>query len=376
MKAIKNSPETVFSSSKEGANLWNQYVQAVDPKDEWFTISDETTTGIANFVAYDLTSMLISGGVAGLAGRGAIALAGRSASIASRLDRVAVSAGKLNSLGRGAIATGRATIEGTTFTATHAAVRNQEWFMNQPDVTKQIVLNSLMFGAIRFASATQIPGSYFGKNPVVEGLMKQGLIVPAMITGAQLGLFDYDRIINTDPSLWNDIWSSFLLNALMGGMVGMHGKFNTARLMVSEGTIRLPEGKSVSFRTTEVGKYEMELPVKGGTKWVEFEPSAQVKKELDRLNSPRSGTVDGHASEGRFEGQAGNMAEFTNKMTQIDLVIKSLLSGQRKVLRDEFMAINKELKKFDEMSTADRTNLMGRLVKLETSVNEIHRGVS
>ncbi len=44
----------------------------VDPLDELDNISDESWTAIANFVVYDLTSMLISGGVAGLVGRGAV----------------------------------------------------------------------------------------------------------------------------------------------------------------------------------------------------------------------------------------------------------------------------------------------------------------
>lgn len=68
--AIKLIGDVEFK--KQDATLWNQYNSAVDPLDEWETFSDETATAAANFVVYDLTSMLISGGVAGLIGRGAV----------------------------------------------------------------------------------------------------------------------------------------------------------------------------------------------------------------------------------------------------------------------------------------------------------------
>jgi hypothetical protein len=73
-ESIKEKLEMTLAVQKVGEDtwkkkdvaLWQEYDQAVDPMDKWWTISDETSTGIVNLVVYDLTSMLVSGGVAGL----------------------------------------------------------------------------------------------------------------------------------------------------------------------------------------------------------------------------------------------------------------------------------------------------------------------
>ena len=173
----------------------------------------------------------------------------------------------------------RAGIEGTTFTAVHAGVRNQEWFLSQPDATKQIILNSLAFGAFRFAQANKLPAWLGGGNAVVDGLIKQGLVIPGVITGVQLGAFDYDRIINKDPSLWNEVWSNFLLNAALSGFLALPSLRANGHQIVN-GEI-VSNGQKLKIRVAK-GEYQVELPGKNSEKvWKKFEPTNKLKKEID-----------------------------------------------------------------------------------------------
>ncbi|MBX9809536.1 hypothetical protein K2X92_04070, partial [Candidatus Gracilibacteria bacterium] len=265
---------------KSDSVLWNQYRDAVDPLDEWNKFSDETMTSIANFVAYDLSSMLISGGVAGLIGRGAV-WATKGVMGAERVAQVSSSAGKMNSLARTTGAITRAGIEGTSFTAIHAGVRNQEWFLNQPNPVQQIIINSLGFGLFRSASSGQVAKLFSGiENPMINGLLKQGLIVPAIITGVQTGLFDYTRLANKDPSVWNDIWSNFLLNAAMGGLfMGFAKKSPTGE---QSGVVKTPKGEVPVHKHLD-GKIDIEVPgINNTTNKVTITPNKELSEHLNK----------------------------------------------------------------------------------------------
>lgn len=55
-------------------SVWENYRDALDIKDEWFTLSDSGKTQFASFLLYDLAPMIIAGGVAGAVGKGVMAV--------------------------------------------------------------------------------------------------------------------------------------------------------------------------------------------------------------------------------------------------------------------------------------------------------------
>ena len=96
--------------------------------------------------------MLISGGIAGVVGKAAL----RAALSSARVTQATLSAGRVGTAVRATTWAGQAAIEGTTFTAIHAGLRNREWFVNSPTLTKDIVINSLGFGLFRSAQTMNL----------------------------------------------------------------------------------------------------------------------------------------------------------------------------------------------------------------------------
>lgn len=160
-RVIKKTDESLFI--KNNKDLWENYRSAVDPKDEWFTISDESSTGLANFVCYDLTSMIISGGIAGLSVK-ALSIGARMAIGAERVAQISLGASRVNQGLRVASSVSKAVTEGAIFTTAHNAIRSQELIWNNPNWAQEIALNSITFGAFRYAKTVKLPIA----NPVVE----------------------------------------------------------------------------------------------------------------------------------------------------------------------------------------------------------------
>lgn len=169
--------------------LLQEYEAAFDSKNEWGTFSDESKNQAKSFLAYDVTSMVASGLGTGAILKWGTTLAMKSARLATVADKI--NTGWKTTKAVSAIAS--AWVEWTTFTALHEGIRNQEWFLNQTDITKKIITNSLMFGTFKLANnaPTNFLASLKTKNPTLwtslEGLYKQWLVAPALYTASMAG---------------------------------------------------------------------------------------------------------------------------------------------------------------------------------------------
>lgn len=249
-------------------HVWENYRDSLDIKDEWSTFSDTGKTQIASFLAYDLAPMIISGGVAGAVGKVAISAATRAtASMAIRMPAAAkyISSGtKVASLvkwsttvaGRAALATG----EAATFDFSFELLRNQRLFTDKPNWQQDLIKNAFGFGFSRYlAGAKSFPGIQL--DPLSNQLIKQGLIVPAIITGVWVG----QKLLANDPDAYHGAWEEFILGAVMTGAFHMSGRVLEKRFPAkemgvqkveitpdgSQAVVTTPDGKKFTTRMTE-----------------------------------------------------------------------------------------------------------------------------
>ncbi|MBX9809533.1 hypothetical protein K2X92_04055 [Candidatus Gracilibacteria bacterium] len=246
-------------------HTWENYRDSMDIKDAWFTMSDAGSTQLASFLLYDLVPMIVSGGVAGAVGKGLTWTGGKAtAMLASRMPAAAQAAKYVNSGTRTANALKNtatlaakatvATTEAVTFDATFEGLRNQRLFIDKPNWQQDLIKNAAGFGFSRYlAGATK-----FGKihlDPLSNQLIKQGLIVPAIITGVGVS----QKLLANDPDAWHGAWEEFLMGAIMTGAFHTTGKMLEARSGTKNiGVSKIEptmDGKNVSITTPDGQKF-------------------------------------------------------------------------------------------------------------------------
>jgi hypothetical protein len=139
------------------------------------------------------------------------------------------------------------------------------------------------------------------KHPAIDGLLKQGLFVPAVLTAVNLGVFNIERLRSKDPDVWNDGFSEFLLNAAIGGALHYYkpakigastatitgDRLNLQREVIGQnGTITLSTGKTVNFVRALDGTYTMKL----GDNKVVFKPAQHFNDKIEAALAARNGT--------------------------------------------------------------------------------------
>ncbi len=225
-------------------NVWENYRDSMDIKDEWFNWSDAGKTQVANFLLYDLAPMLVSGGAAGLVGKWAL----KGVSMLTRMPALANYAQNTSKVATGVRNTAIigtkvavAGIEAATFDLTFEALRNQRLFTDKPQWERDLIKNAFGFGFSRhLAGATKFAG--IPLDPLSGQLIKQGLIVPAIITGVGVG----QKLLANDPDIYHWALEEFLLGAIMIGAFHTMGK----RLEKSSGS---PEIGIKSIEPTLIG---------------------------------------------------------------------------------------------------------------------------
>ncbi len=183
--------------------IWENYKDATDIKDEWFNISDETFNFMVELAIYDLPTILVSGWIAWIAWK----TVSKWLKAWMKIDDVS----KASFGARSAIFLTRATTEWATFTASYDALRYRELFLNNPEWKKHVWLNTFFFGAARVLWMNR----FTSINPHLEGLIKTWLVLPAAVVTLDLAL-SYERLLKQDPDLKDELLKEFLILSILG----------------------------------------------------------------------------------------------------------------------------------------------------------------
>lgn len=257
--------------------VWENYRDSMDIKDDWFKLSETGKTQLASFLLYDLVPMIVSGWVAGAVGKWAITIASRMPAVVNYVNS-GTKIAKGVSVGARA---GLAATEAVAFDATFEGIRNQRLFTDKPHWQQDLIKNSFGFGFSRYlAGATKF--ARIPLDPLSNQLIKQWLIVPAIITG--IGV--WQKLMANDPDAYDGAWEEFLLGAIMTGAFHMTGKVLESKYPAKETGIQKlemsPDGKKVDITTRDGQKFTTRMTDKLKSLW----PKTNATKLNPKKASP------------------------------------------------------------------------------------------
>lgn len=331
--------------------LWQRYWNTFDPQDDIMTLSDASANEILSFIAYDLTSMILAWGIAWMAWRIALKWWLWLASsvwwlknVVSVVNWVKVidTTTKLWKAAKVAWVVWRMWVEWITFTAAFEGIRNKKWFLDMAsdELTKQIILNSLMFGTFRYMDKVWLQNyskllKFAKKHPFYNWLARQWLAAPAILTAMTMWA---DKMTSDELRESKEYLKEFIMLWVMAWILHMipNGKWKVR--------IEWPEWKNiweidVNTWKAEIGmwwgkKLETEIPVEKLPTTIRKNPA---RLEANRTEAKRQEKVEKEAREERER-----LEENLNNSKSKDIVEEKSIIDKDYTIRDKVDKITTE----------------------------------